>query len=43
MDNKQKGKETQEQQKLVNTIIQLILLYDGQRVKGNQLQKQTAV
>ncbi|MBR3628720.1 MAG: hypothetical protein IKN42_07780, partial [Elusimicrobia bacterium] len=43
MDNKQKGIETQEQQELVNTIIQLILLYDGQRVKGNQLQKQTSV
>ena len=43
MDNSQKGTETLEQQILVNTIIQLILLYDGQRVKGNQLQKQTAV
>ena len=43
MDNSQKGAETPEQQILVNTIIQLILLYDGQRVKGNQLQKQTAV
>ena len=43
MDNSQKGTDTQEQQILVNTIIQLILLYDGQRVKGNQLQKQTAV
>ena len=43
MDNNQKGKETQEQQELVNTIIQIILLYDGQRVKGNQIQKQMAV
>ena len=41
LDNNQKGIETQDQQELVNTIIQLILLYDGQRVKGNQLQKQT--
>ena len=44
LDLKQKDNndDSQEQQVLVNTIIKLIL-YDGQRVKGQQLQKQTTI
>ncbi|MBR3627816.1 MAG: hypothetical protein IKN42_03085 [Elusimicrobia bacterium] len=42
LDNKQESKETLEQQILVNTIINLIL-YDGQRVKGKQIQEQTII
>ena len=42
LDIKQKVLETTEQQVLVNTIIQLIL-YDGQRVKGKQIQDNAAI
>jgi len=42
LDIKQKALETTEQQVLVNTIIQLIL-YDGQRVKGKQIQDNAVI